>query len=164
MGATSELYIRMQDEIMQTISQVENGEVGYLDGFISLREKKSKLEDTLEIIKDFEDHNQEGIAREAAQYTAGYKGVQVTLVQGRKTYSFKNIPQWNEAEKYKKEVEECFKSAFEGFQKGIQPSAPITGDENSPLGWVDGDGAIHPFPEISYGKSFFKVQTIKSKR
>lgn len=43
MGQMSELHIQINEEIHSTITDVIDGEIGYLDGFIALEETKKKL-------------------------------------------------------------------------------------------------------------------------
>ena len=65
MGATSELFIAMQDEIMQTTQRVEDGMLTPLDAVIDLRQKRAVLEDSLALIKDFEQDKLEEIEQAA---------------------------------------------------------------------------------------------------
>jgi len=165
MGASSEYHIKIQDELMQTIHQVEEGELGYLDGLLKLRKNRADLEDSLEIIKSFETDKVTEIGNEASKYPKGYQGHDISVSAGRKTYSYKGIEEFDEAEKHKKYVEKRYSAAFEGLQKGIiQTSKLDENDPESPLGWIDEDGQVLPFPDISYGKSFVTVKEIRQPR
>lgn len=165
MGATSELHIQMQDAIMQTIAQVEGGELGYLDGLFKLRDNKKALETSLELIKAFEDENQSNIEFEAGKYPEGYMGHKVSVVSGRRTFVFKNIPEIEEQQSALKETEKKYQAAFDGFQKGIVQTTRLNeNDPDSPLGWVDENGSVLPFPDVNISKSYIKVEQLKPKK
>ena len=157
MGQTSELHLQMQDYLMSVYNQVEEGELSNLDGLITLRQNREELEKSLEIIKEFETNRLENIANEAMEYPKGYKGFQITQTNGRKMFSFKGIRDIEEIEERKKETEEKFKSAFEGFQKGTVQ----TTEEEGVRYWIDADGELKPFPEVNFGKSFITVKKLK---
>lgn len=165
MGATSEIYIQMQDDLFNTVNLAEEGELSHLDALLSLREKRKYLETGLDIIKEFENEKSNEIANEASKYPEGYKGYSVTLTNGRKMYSFKGIPEIETIESVKKETEERYKGAFEGFQKGVVQTTRVNEDDpESPLGWIDENGQVLPFPEVNYGKSFLTVKENKKRK
>ncbi len=151
MGATSELVIKMQDELMNTIHQAKEGELSQLDAIIQLRETRKNLENSIGIIKDFEDDNREHIASEANEYPDGYKGYQFEFRNGRKMYSYKGIPEWEKANESKKEIESKYKTMLDAKIKGAVHAN------------VSEDGEELPLPEISYGKSSLVVKPVKRK-
>ena len=129
----------------QLINQYRDGEISLLDATIELREIRKSHEAEIEMIKAFEYDN----LQEFEQYKGEpYMGFEFTVVNGRKTYNFKEIPEWNEATAKVKEVEKQAKLAFDMFQS--TGSRPITED-----------GELIPLPEINYGKSYLKI--VKSK-
>lgn len=150
MGKSSELFIAMQDELMNTIHRAKEGEISNLDAVIDLRESRKELENALGIIKEFEDDNLEQIASEASEYKDGYKGYQFEYRNGRKMYSFKGIPDWQEADKNKKEIEKKYRSMLD---------AKINGAVHAN---ISEDGEELPLPDISYGKSSLVVKPLKT--
>ena len=89
-------------------------------------------------------------------------GHEISVVAGRKTFSFKGIPEYDVFEGYRKDAEEKYRAAFDGFQKGIVQTTRLKEDDpDSPIGWIDEDGQVLPFPEVNYGKSFVMVKTAK---
>lgn len=149
MGKSSEMHIRIQDEILNTVEKAQEGELNHLDALLELREHRELLEKALEIIKDYETSKIDEISREAAKYPEGYRGFQVTLVNGRKTFSYKGIPEWEQAESEKKKIEEKYKAMFEAAQKGAVYAN------------VGADGEELPMPEVNFGKSFLTVKPLK---
>jgi len=85
----------------------------------------------------------------AEKYQGVYLGCEIKQVAGRKTYNFKNVPAWIEAEENKKQIEEQYKLMFEAKMKGL-PHANISED-----------GEELPLPEINYGKSYLLVKEKK---
>ena len=165
MGASSELHIQMQDELFNTVRRVDDGELGYLEGLLELREHRAEIEKTLEIIKEFESDKIMDIENEASKYPNGFRGHEVRVTPGRKTFSFKGIKEVEDAEAAKKEAEGKYIGAFNGVQKGIVQTTKLNeNDPDSPIGWVDSDGEVRPFPSLSIGKSFVTVKQIKSKK
>lgn len=129
----------------QLINQYREGEISLLDATIELREIRKSHEAEIEMIKAFEYDN----LQEFEQYKGEpYMGFEFTVVNGRKTYNFKEIPEWNEATAEVKKIEAQAKLAFDMFQSTGQ--RPMTED-----------GEILPLPEINYGKSYLKI--VKSK-
>lgn len=157
MGLSKEMFTQMQDEFIQIQNELENGEISRLDAFIEFRNAKTELEKILEFIKEFEHNNITEIALDASQYPDGYMGFRITEVNGRKSFDFKSIPSWQEAEKNKKQVEDKYKSAFEGVLKGTVQTV----SEDNKTYWIDTDGEINPLPEMNIGKSYLKVEKAK---
>lgn len=157
MGFNSELHIQIQEGLQNIANLVLEGELLHLDGLIEMRKHKQELEKSLETIKEFESIHLDAIARKAEEIGGKHKGFEISAVNGRKTYSFKGIPDWEKAEAEKKNVEAKFKSAFDAFQKNAIPTETVDGV----LHWVDGDGQLNPFPEMSIGKSYLTVKPAK---
>lgn len=149
MKESNQLFTELQDQMMNTIHQAKEGEISNLDAAIDLRENRKKLEDCLAVIKSYENENLEQIASEASEYKDGYRGYQFEYRNGRKMYSYKGIPDWQEAEKTKKEIEKKYKSMLD---------AKINGAVHAN---VSEDGEELALPEISYGKSSLVVKPIR---
>lgn len=162
MGHSSEMYIQMQDALMHTVNQANEGELSHLDAMIELRKAKNELEKGLEIIKEYETEKINEIASEADKYPGGYMGYEIKAVNGRKTFSFAACEEVKEIDHLKKQAEEKYKQAFEGFQKGVvQTTRLVEDDPDSPLGWIDENGQVLPFPEVNIGKSFLTFKETK---
>lgn len=146
MGASSELHVQLQDYLFSITQKVEDGELSNLDGLIALRENRAQLEQSMEIVKEFETKRLAEISAEASNYPKGYQGYLITETSGRKLFDFKNIPEWNDATENLKSVEAKYKSMFDAKIKG-NPNANISED-----------GEILPLPEINYAKSFLTVK------
>lgn len=157
MGSTSEMFIQIQDELINTKLQVEEGELSNLDGLIKLRQAKEEAEKVLEIVKSFEDERINEIANEAESYKGKYCGYEIKSVNGRKNYNFKGIPEIEEIQSKASELQDKYKNALEGFIKGTVQTV----DEDGVKYWVDADGQLNPFPELSYGKSYITVNKPK---
>lgn len=131
--------------IKQIIEDYKEGEISLLDATLALRKIRKSHEAEIEMIKAFEYDN----LQEFEQYKGeSYMGFEFTVVPGRKTYNFKEIPEWNGTMAEVKKIEAQAKMAFDMFQTtGRRPMTE--------------DGEILPLPEINYGKSYLKI--VKSK-
>lgn len=131
--------------IKQIIEDYKEGFISLLDATLALREIRKSREAEIEMIKAFEYDN----LQEFEQYKGeSYMGFEFQVVNGRKTYNFKNIPEWNGTMAEVKKIESQAKIAFDMFQSTGQ--RPVT--EN---------GEILPLPEINYGKSYLKITKTK---
>lgn len=157
MGKSKEMFIKIQDEMVNAIDKYENGEVSVLDTLLYLRDFKKSAEQIVEDVKYFETQNIEEIEREAVANGGSYNGFEIKKVNGRKTFSFKNIAKISELEKSKKELETKYKQAFEGYQKGIVQ----TTTENNQTFWIDENGELKPFPSVSYSSSYITIKKQK---
>ena len=146
MGKYSDMHIALQEEIMNLSHQAEEGELSNLDALIEMRKHREEFEKGLALIKDFEDTKINEIANEASQYPDGYRGFEIKMVNGRKTFNYKGIPAWIEAEENKKKIEEQYRLMFEAKAKGL------------PHANVSEDGEELPLPEVNYGKSYLAVK------
>lgn len=159
MNGSKEYFIAIQDELINTKEKAENGELSNLDALIKLRESKKQAETILEIVKDFENENINEIENEASKYPNNiYMGFEIKATAGRKMFSFKGIEEIENLDKEKKLLEDKFKNAFNGFQKGV---VQVSYDENGVIHWIDENGEMQPFPELNIGKGFL---TIKEKK
>jgi hypothetical protein len=148
MGKSSELFIRMQEELSYIEQQNEDGLYSNLDAFLEMREYRSGAENIIEMTKLFENNKMTEISRDAAAYNGKYKFHQITEVSGRKTYEFKHIPEHIEAIENLKKTEEKYKSMF------------IAKANGNPHANISEDGEELPLPELKIGKSFITVKKI----
>lgn len=146
--------MQIREELLITHNQVIEGELSNLDGLIKMREAKLEAELILEDVKRFEDERLQEITTEAEANGGIYKGFEIKSINGRKLFSFKSIPQIVELDTQKKVLEDKFKNAFEGFQKGVVQTTEVEGTRY----WIDEDGELQPFPELTIGKSFLQIK------
>lgn len=158
MSKSNEMFLAIQEELHNISKQVEDGELSNLDALLKMREAKSQAEKVLEIVKEFETNRLNEIAHEASQYPNNtYCGFTITSVNGKKNYSFKHIPIVTELEQKVKDAQEFYKAGFEGHQKGTVQAKEVDGV------WyfIDVDGDLQPFPELTIGKSYLLVKEKK---
>ena len=149
-----ELFISIQEDLLLTSEQAKEGELSNLDALIKMRKAKEKAEKVLEIVKIFEDDRFNEITNEAESYKGIYCGFEIKSVNGRKMYNFKGISEIEEKEVEQKQLKEKYQSAFDGFQKGTVQTVV----ENDVRYWIDDNGELKPFPELTIGKSYLTVK------
>lgn len=148
MGATSELFIQMQDQLVNTINQVENGDIQVLDAVIEMRKQREFHEQMLKEISHFESENYNEIELEAKEHQNEFRGAKFEFRNGRKTFSFKGIEEVEKATKDLKSVKDKYQSAWEMKQKGLAPVDEETGE-------------VLQIPTVSYGKSSMVIKLPK---
>lgn len=159
MSATKEMFMTIREELVNVHNQVIEGELSNLDGLIKMREAKKEAEAILEDVKRFEDERLHQITTEAEANGGKYCGFEIKSIQGRKMYSFKGIDEHETAKKTVSEIEEKYKSAFDGFQKGTVQTTV----ENDVRYWIDDNGELRNFPELNIGKSFLQIKDTNKK-
>lgn len=161
MGQTKELFVEIKEQLLNTHHLCNEGELSNLDALIEMRKAKQEAEKVLEIVKIFEDEKLNEISQDAESYKGIYCGYEIKAVNGRKIYSFKGIEPIQEAESKKKELEQKYISAFDGFQKGTVQTTEVDGVRY----WIDENSELQPFPEVNFGKSYLTVKekTTKNK-
>lgn len=149
-----DLFMQIQEELQHTYEQCKEGELSNLEALIKMRNVKEQAEKVLETVKSFEDDRLQQITTEAESYGGIYNGYEIKAVNGRQMYSFKSIPQINEIESQKKHLEDKFKQAFIGFQKGTVQTTEVDGVRY----WICENGELNLFPELNIGKSFLQIK------
>ncbi len=149
MGATKELFIQMQDELVNTCDAVENGDINVLDAVIELRKQKQFHEEMLKEIKNFETQYSDEIEQEATANQNEYRGATFEFRAGRKTFDFSKIKEVKIAKDNVKELEQKYKQAFEMKQKGMTAIDESTGE------------IITELPTVKYAKSSIIVKLPK---
>ncbi len=139
-----------QTTVQKIIQSVEEGELREIDALIAMREIKTSAEIALATIKKFEEQNLETIASQASEYPRGYMGYSISMVQGRKTYDFSNIPEHQDAKYNLKTIEDKYKAILEAKIKGAA-HADITED-----------GEVLTLPEIKYSAGYLRVAASKN--
>jgi len=150
---TDEYFAKIQDELFQIRNKTESGEFSSLDSLLRMRDAKSKSEDIINIVKEFEDDFIDEISSNIDKYGGKYKDLNIKIVNGRENFSFKNIDKINILEKEKKELEDKYKNAFKGFQKGVVQTTRV----DDLFYWIDENGELNLFPDISIGKCYIKI-------
>jgi hypothetical protein len=154
---SKQFFEEIQNEMLANFSHVEFGEVSALDTLLYMREIREYCEKTIEVAKQFEEQFSDLISKESESFGNVYKGHEIKLVNGRKMYSFKMISEVESIESQLKQTKEKYQKAFEGFQKGIVQTV----DESGKKYWIDDNGELKEFPELSYGKSYLTVKLKK---
>lgn len=129
-------------------NEVLSGNRDALEVFIAFKSIADVLDKSKKIIDDVAIKEVENYQNET------YKGFKVSIVQGRKMFDFKNIKEYSEKQCELKAIEDKYKSAFDGVQKG---TVQIDGEN-----WIDQNGELLHLPKISYGKNYIKLEKIKS--
>jgi chemotaxis protein histidine kinase CheA len=151
---SEDYFVEIENELIEISNQCFEGELSNLDALIKMRKAKEKAETILVTVKTFEDERINEISNEAEQYKGSYCGFEIKAVNGRKSFIFKGISEIEEKETEKKQLEEKYKSAFEGFQKGTVQTVV----EDEVRYWIDDSGELKPFPELTIGKSYLTVK------
>jgi hypothetical protein len=129
----------IQSSAMGVMSEYKEGNLSLEDTLISLETERNVLEAVLEKIKNFKQEYSGEIADLAKEYKEGYKGFTFEVRNGARRFSYKGIPEWEDASKTVKDVEGKYKSMFEAKLKG------------NPHANISEDGEELPLPEVSYG-------------
>ena len=146
MGLSKQIYEQAQEEFLARCEEVENGNMTFIDAAVRNKEEMDYFAKLAEDRKSWLNENVDAIESEAEQYgKEGYNGF-LFKKQYRETMSFKNIPEWAELEKSKKELEAKSKAAYMMVQKG-----GLNVDEN---------GEEIPLPEVKTS-SFIKIEKLK---
>ncbi|WP_435416298.1 hypothetical protein [Polaribacter aestuariivivens] len=148
MGATSELFIQMQDELVNTCEQVENGDIEILDAVIEFRKQRSFHEQMLKEIGSFENQYFNEIENSAKEHQNEYRGAKFEFRAGRKNFDYSKIDEVVKAKENAKAVESKYKTAWDLSQKGTSALDEDTGE-------------ILQIPIVKYGKSTMVVKLPK---
>lgn len=148
MGKSSEMFMRMREELAYIEIQNESGCYSNLDALLEMREYRSGAEDIIDLAKTFENNKISEIAQEALLYNGKYKGFHIAEVNGRKTFDYSNVPEVQIAKENLAKTEEKYKTMF---------NAKINGN---PHANISDDGEELPLPELKIGKSFITVKKI----
>lgn len=148
MGATSELFIQMQDELVNVCEQVENGDIEILDAVVQMRKQRSFHEEMLKEIGNFENQYFNEIENSAKEYQNEFRGAKFEFRGGRKTFDFKGIKEIETANTKLKDAKSKYQLAWEMNQKGQVSVDPDTGE-------------VLQIPAVKYGKSSMVVKLPK---
>jgi len=138
--AVTNPFYKIRDKITIIPKEVEYGDRSAFDGLIELEVYRKQLDNALALIKGFKDTFNDQLASASTEYKDGYKGYKIETRSGGRTFVYKAIPEWADAEKSKKEIEAKYKSMFLAIEKGNVNAN------------ISEDGEILPLPEITYRK------------
>lgn len=127
--------------LQEVLSAVQDGREDALSFYAQLKELEKEIKDSLTIIDPIVE-DESGAYSEKVFFDHGF---QFEKRQGGKRFSFKGIPTWDEAEKFKKELEEKFRLAWLSREKGTVIYDDETGEEV-------------PIPSVTYSKDSLIVK------
>lgn len=139
------VFDELSDTFLKQVDDYEAGNVDALETGIRMRKDYEKLEIQMNLRKTWIDEQKNEIENEADKYPEGYNGYKI-VKQTRETKSFKNIAEWLQLEKARKDFEAKSIAALNMVRKG-----GLNVDEN---------GEEIPLPEISIS-SFIKFDKLK---
>jgi len=134
--------------ITNLITKYFDGDISLEDALLKMEEIRKTYERELKFLQDFKHENSEIIEGLVKEYPDGYNGFMFEVRNGRTTYSFKNIEEWNTYYKALKECEDRYKQAFISVQKGLLA--------------ISSDGEELQLPEVSYGKPSVIIKELKT--
>lgn len=146
MIGSKELFLELQEQMANEITNYENGNISVLDCLISLKEKKTVCENILNEVKEFESKYIDEITFQSDQYKERYNGFKIEVRNGRKNYDFSKIKEIIIAESNVKELKDYYKKAYEMKMKGVLMASE--------------DGEEIELPEMSVSKSSVIVKAI----
>ena len=124
------------------------GEISLLDATLKAREMRKECENEIELIKAFEQENLVDYEQYKGQ---AYMGFEFAVSGGGIAYSFANIDEI-------KDLEAKYKMAHKGAVAGTVHTAE---DDQGNKFWIDSDGELKPFPNITYRKQFLTLRKTK---
>ncbi|WP_228853270.1 hypothetical protein [Aegicerativicinus sediminis] len=127
-------------EVAALIDRVERGERRALTAYAEIKRHKELYTDAEKEVFDY-------ALEEAGQYsdnTFSEDGFEFTKRSGATRYSFKHIPEWQEANAKVKEIEERYKQVYKTVSKGVLVAS------------ADGEEMV--LPEVSHNKDSISVK------
>ena len=131
------------NNLISTVSRmcedVENGEESPLEALANLKELESNMKDAIKFVMEY-------AVDEATKYekTFNHKDHQFTLVNGRRTFSFKNIQEWDAINKQKKSCEDKYKQLWMSAQNGVT--------------CITDDGEVIELPKVTFASASVSVK------
>lgn len=121
---------------------VLDGEVDALQAFADLRAAKGAIEDALKKVED-------SALTEAQKYGKSFErhGLHWTVSEGRRTYKYDHLKEWNDAKEVLSSIEEKAKQAGIAATNGI--------------GMHTSDGEVIEAAIVTYGKASLTIKAIK---
>lgn len=118
----------VKDLIFKTMEQVEAAELEPIKALVILHRVQQEADAISKQIKAWKSENLNELESDASEYPDGYAGFTFEFRSGGGTLVYKGIPEWDEAEKKKKELEAKYKAAYNSLQKGMAPVDAETGE------------------------------------
>lgn len=125
--------------VSRMCEDVEKGEESPLEALANLKELESNMKDAIKFVMEY-------AVDEATKYekTFNLKDHQFTLVNGRRTFSFKNIQEWDTINKQKKSCEDKYKQLWMSAQNGVT--------------CITDDGEVIELPKVTYSSASVSVK------
>lgn len=140
---------KLTERIAAISNKVEDGHMSCLDGLIEINQIDKASKEVTELAKAFKDQFQGEIESQALEYNGNFKGYDISLRNGGKTFDYKGIAEWQTAQENLKCIEKKYKAMYNAFVTG-SPNA------NSTI-----DGEVLALPEINNRKSSIIIKEIK---
>lgn len=141
---SKDLHFNMrQEELAHVLSEVENGNQRALPLYAEVKQLEALFTQAKKQLEPY-------ALDEAMQYqenTFEENGIEYTKKNGATRYTYKNIPEWQEANDRLKEIEARSKQAFISKQKGILSATE------------DGEEII--LPTVNYSKNSLLVKVLQ---
>ncbi|MCP4052621.1 MAG: hypothetical protein GY739_06085 [Mesoflavibacter sp.] len=134
--------------IQKIILQHEEGDILLEDALIEMELMRHKLELELNFLKQFKHEKSIEIATMSKEYKDGYKGHKFEVREGRRTWNFKGIEEWQTCNKAKLLCEKKYKAMFEAKTSGAVHAN------------ISKEGEELQLPEINYGKPSVIIKEI----
>jgi hypothetical protein len=134
--------------IQDILNDFYDGKIELLEALIRAEKERHNLEMELTFLKDFKQENSNDIKIQSDEFKDGYSGHLFEVRNGRKTYNFRGINEWETYNKAKQDCEKRYKSMLE---------AKINGAVHAN---ISEDGEELKLPVISYGKPSVIVKEI----
>lgn len=134
--------------IQDILNKYFDGNILLEDALIQMELKRHELEMELTYLKDFKSEKSQDIDLLSKEYKDGFKGYRFEVRQGRKTYNFKGIEEWENCDKAKKECESKLKAMLTAKIKGAVHAN------------ISEDGEELELPELNYGKPSVIIKEI----
>lgn len=125
----------------EAVQQVIDGNADPLEVYAAINLELKELEACK---KQIEDYAKEEAEKHGNKFE--HKGYKFELRQGGRSYSFKNIKEWQTYNKALNDCEERYKAAYSSYEKGL-----MTADEN---------GEEMELPEVSYRSSSLIIKKL----
>ena len=117
MTRSKEIFEEMQSEFLTRIDEVESGNLSALELAADFKEEMNWLEQLQNERKSWLNENRSTILDEAENYNGIFGGFKFSTHTATK-YVYSSIPEWQELEDRKKEIEKHAQEALKAKEKG----------------------------------------------
>ena len=131
---------QLTETIYRICNCVKDGTESPFEALANFKRFEKELKDAINFVNEY-------AVAEAEKYnekTFDQGDHQFTLIKGRRSFSFKNIDEWNEQKNLLKDIEQKYKSAYASYEKGIT--------------LINNDAEVMQMPEVKYSKDILSVK------